>query len=478
VSFKQDQLEARRRAPIPTMFPFLETVKTDKQRGRSNCASVVWPHDRHRSVEHSDCYLCSMTSLRPQTIRNQRIVETTQHQHVSHKSSLATVKLDTESRSTNLSSLGKGHNLTNMISAPFFMMSGQKSPKPTGRQPDQKSKPEAKMNSKSSLTSNDQAVDEKDEETGDITTPTKSPAALQKRHQSVKHDRKFSLPRSLQQILTTASASPITMPKSPSALRDPNINHTRRKSVTFSTLLNGFPSPKVQVQPERPTRVIPDRPARDMPTPNTQRQLSAFETGFSFMTSLGLCNANETKPPSLTVSPLVSRIGLRYASNETRNLSSESKPSPPVSKVKALAQAFNNLTAPNGPVRRRGSVSGHRRSDSWTEKVRRSISLSSKSSPVSAIHGLPATREDVEPGAVKQQVEDVVEGKVAEGEVQLASSPPRSPSILATEHIETPPANPTAPKLANSPPGSPSMLPTSTQDIGSPPASPSFPPPR
>lgn len=170
----------------------------------------------------------------------------------------------------------------------------------------------------------------------------------------------------------------------------------------------------------------------------------------------------ESKPPQLSSDANISR----QASTSSRQTSSESKP---LSKVKALAQAFNNLTAANGPVRRRTSVSGHKRSDSWTTKIRRSLSLSSKKDqdPANQNGGdLAVTTEDVEPASPVKEEANIGDG---DDETKLKSESGVKPAgeVKSVEKIE--PAEKMEPEvwakeeeiqLTNSPSGSPSMVPT------------------
>lgn len=139
----------------------------------------------------------------------------------------------------------------------------------------------------------------------------------------------------------------------------------------------------------------------------------------------------------------------RQTSASSRGTSSETKP---VSKVKALAQAFNNLTAPKDSVKGRASSSGHKKNDSWTEKIRRSISGTSKKDQKEGKE-LKMTNEEVEPESPVEEAHKVEERGSKEAD----------PDEAITKHIHEDEGK--QPLLAMSPPGSPSMHPTEPQSL-------------
>ncbi|RDI80130.1 Mitochondrial protein import protein [Venturia inaequalis] len=307
---------------------------------------------------------------------------------------------------------------------------------------------------------------------GDLTTPTKS--------QGINHDQ------------------PLKTPPSPSAIRDPSVKR-RRKSVTFSDMLGTFPSPKTNHSAEQSEcKVAPPRPARETPEgmPGIQRPFSDFEA--SLATAAGMRNVSSESsstarqvsdgsmpPPSNTFKvrgdvvnsdfPIVSspwkpkpalshkpsdtsrtpsassQYHSRQTSGSSRTPSSESKS---VSKVKALAQAFNNLTALKESVKGRASSSSHKKSDSWTEKIRRSISGSSRKG-VKEDKDLKATNEEVEPGST---IKEAHESEQAE-----AKDPGRLGLTRAASKVDEDEEK--QPLLAISPPGSPYVVPTEPQSL-------------
>jgi hypothetical protein len=167
---------------------------------------------------------------------------------------------------------------------------------------------------------------------------------------------------------------------------------------------------------------------------DNQNRKPSTESELSFITTLHQTSSEAS---------YTTRTTLRKTSNETtstsRTINSESKP---VSKVKALAQAFNNLAGPNGHVKRKKSVSKHKRDDSWTEKLRRSMHLSSQKNDPELV----AMGEEIEPksdvgegygdGDVKVELVDVGKEEGIKDVVHLANSPPSSPSLAATDPRE------------------------------------------
>ncbi|QDS68550.1 hypothetical protein FKW77_010917 [Venturia effusa] len=277
-------------------------------------------------------------------------------------------------------------------------------------------------------------------------------------------------------------------PTSPSAFRKPNSGN-RRKSVTFSSMLDTFPAPRHSDLAQQENIVAPSagspkqppaRPARgDSPDSisGMQHQLSDLETGFPGAKSLAtknvsgdrtdtLLKANEVVVNSdipVVISPWKSRPALfrqpsdavrtkRSSSHYCSPRTSDSSPAAgsdakPVSKVKALAQAFNNLTAPKDSIKNRASSSGHKKSGSWTEKIRRSISLSSKKSEAKDNKEVKMIDEEAEP---KQSVREAPKSKELGG---------KETERLGLEEAVL--QNEKQPLLTASPPGSSSMSPES-----------------
>lgn len=132
----------------------------------------------------------------------------------------------------------------------------------------------------------------------------------------------------------------------------------------------------------------------------------------------------------------------RRTSTSSRAASSESKP---VSKVKALAQAFNSLTASkDSSVKGRASSNGHKKSDSWTQKIRRSLSGGSSKKAAKELKVAYEEVEHVSPVKETCSAEEV--GITTEG-VQLANSPAGSPSMELTETPFVFPAVPSSQRL-------------------------------
>lgn len=301
-------------------------------------------------------------------------------------------------------------------------------------------------------------------------------------------------------LLIRIVESPKT-PMSPSAFRKPSAGN-RRKSVTFSDMLGTFPSPKNShsAQQEVP-KVAPTRPARETPEAmlGIQRQFSDFEASLSAATASGIRNVSAESsstvprvsdgsmpPPSsmfkvrgevmnhdvpIITSPWKPKPALfrkpsdasrspsasshrhsRQTSGSSRAPSSESKP---VSKVKALAQAFNNLTAPKDSVKGRANSNGHKKSDSWTEKIRRSISGPNKR----------GTKESKDWKMTNEEMESDLPAKdahkVDEAEANKTDRLEPANAVSKDTHED----EDKQPLIDMSPPGSPSMIPTEPQSL-------------
>lgn len=171
----------RRCVPLPTMFPFLAVINTN-----NNNAVVATTRQMvgHMAAIDSDNTLTVIYILWLHVAHNKL------RQHHLHNSSVATLTLNTISRSVNLSAVEKRHKLTGMPSpAPYFMISSQKSQSSTQDHSEPKAKRLNKTNDKFMSTKGDPSLDRKDEVSGEIITPTKS-SNLHRRSQGTKNDRK------------------------------------------------------------------------------------------------------------------------------------------------------------------------------------------------------------------------------------------------------------------------------------------------
>ncbi|TID16786.1 Mitochondrial protein import protein [Venturia nashicola] len=294
----------------------------------------------------------------------------------------------------------------------------------------------------------------------DSKTPTKSPGSL--RGEGASHDR---------------SESPLTPLTPSSAFRKPSAGN-RRKSVTFSDMLSTSPSLKSHYPVQQSERsVVAPRPDCEAPeaTSDKHRHFLEFEASLSASGIRNVSNESSSTahqvsdgsmpPPSSTYTvsdefirgdfPIIisdatctatasSECHSRQTSGSSRVPSTESKP---LSKVKTLAQAFNNLTASKESLKGRASSSGHKKSDSWTERIRRSISGSIKK----GVKELKKkTNEEVEPESPVKEAYKTEEVEVKEtGRLDSAGA---APKVDKDEEEQ--------PLLAMSPPGSPSMIPT------------------
>jgi hypothetical protein len=204
----------------------------------------------------------------------------------------------------------------------------------------------------------DSHEEENDETAPEVIAPTECPTLLRDYRQSIRY-----------------SASPF---------------HKRQKSVSFSNVIDHFIPPREQDSPELSTRKVQKSRAseQDGPKPHPHKlhlgpwphpRLPAppptdFDTGVDPMNPFRSRHPSDEKTP--TEPGMSSRS--RFSSSSSR--SEESNPPPPVSRVKALTQAFNNLTSSNKSTSRSVGKPDHRRRVSWTDRVRRSLSWSSKGS--------------------------------------------------------------------------------------------------